>query len=268
MEDDEPAGGAATFPAWALLEYAHMLTLLGPGTTCHFTALSRASLAALVPLLDAVPQPRADFACHAEAFDVLAPLRDVCLLDPQAPHALSVRDAGLHAARQAPAQGSSADAGAADASASSTASASTTAAPAASVPDGPFTHFLFGGILGDDPPRDRTAALRLRGPPRRHLGAMQMTTDTALGVTSAVVEHGRALALADTEQHGPGGACEWVDAPELHFGRGESVSMPFRYLLDPAPAPPRAKDAGQRRPLMPPGMRELIRSDLDRAFEF
>jgi hypothetical protein len=46
------------------------------------------------------------------------------------------------------------------------------------------------------------------------------------------------------------------------------VSMPFRYLLDPAPAPPRAKDAGQRRPLMPPGMRELIRSDLDRAFEF
>ena len=42
--------------------------------------------------------------------------------------------------------------------------------------------------LGDDPPRDRTAELRVLGFPRRHLGSVQMTTDTALGVTKRVVE--------------------------------------------------------------------------------
>jgi ribosome biogenesis SPOUT family RNA methylase Rps3 len=42
--------------------------------------------------------------------------------------------------------------------------------------------------LGDDPPRDRTAELRALGFPTRHLGSVQMTTDTALGVTKRVVE--------------------------------------------------------------------------------
>lgn len=42
--------------------------------------------------------------------------------------------------------------------------------------------------LGDDPPRDRTAELRVLGFPTRHLGPIQMTTDTALGVTKLVVD--------------------------------------------------------------------------------
>jgi len=41
--------------------------------------------------------------------------------------------------------------------------------------------------LGDYPPRDRTSELRVFGFPRRHLGPVQMTTDTALGVTKIVV---------------------------------------------------------------------------------
>lgn len=40
---------------------------------------------------------------------------------------------------------------------------------------------------GDDPPRDRTGELRALGFPTRHLGPIQMTTDTALGVTKLVV---------------------------------------------------------------------------------
>jgi hypothetical protein len=48
--------------------------------------------------------------------------------------------------------------------------------------------FVDGVGLGDDPPRDRTAELRVLGFPRRHLGSVQMTTDTALGVTKRVVE--------------------------------------------------------------------------------
>jgi ribosome biogenesis SPOUT family RNA methylase Rps3 len=42
-------------------------------------------------------------------------------------------------------------------------------------------------VIGDDPPRDRTSELRVLGFPRRHLGPVQMTTDTALGVTKLVV---------------------------------------------------------------------------------
>ena len=41
---------------------------------------------------------------------------------------------------------------------------------------------------GDDPPRDRTGELRKLGFPTRHLGNVQMTTDTALGVTKIVVQ--------------------------------------------------------------------------------
>lgn len=43
-------------------------------------------------------------------------------------------------------------------------------------------------VTGDDPPRDRTSELRVLGFPTRHLGPIQMTTDTALGVTKLVVE--------------------------------------------------------------------------------
>jgi len=109
-----------------------------------------------------------------------------------------------------------------------------------------FEWFLFGGILGDDPPRDRTAELRVCGFPSRHLGPIQMTTDTALAVTKRIVQDGKTL-----------DQLPWSVRPELVFSPKERVEMPFRYLASPD---------GQ--PIMPDGMRELIRKDLDRAFEF
>lgn len=54
--------------------------------------------------------------------------------------------------------------------------------------DSKFDLFLFGGILGDDPPRDRTKELRQLGYEGRHLDKVQMTTDTALAVTRRVIE--------------------------------------------------------------------------------
>ena len=51
-----------------------------------------------------------------------------------------------------------------------------------------FDIFLYGGILGDDPPRDRTGELRKLGFEGRHLKEVQMTTDTAVGVSKRVVE--------------------------------------------------------------------------------
>lgn len=38
--------------------------------------------------------------------------------------------------------------------------------------------------------------------------------------------------------------------------------MPFRYIRDESAA------SGKPEPLMPPGMREHIKKDLDRSFEF
>ncbi|OAV87836.1 hypothetical protein PTTG_10225, partial [Puccinia triticina 1-1 BBBD Race 1] len=102
-----------------------------------------------------------------------------------------------------------------------------------------FRWFLFGGILGDDPPRDRTAQLRVCGFPSRHLGAIQMTTDTAVAVTKRIVEDNRTLEDLN-----------WVVKPELVFSPKERVEMPFRYLALPN---------GQ--PIMPDGMKELIRKD-------
>jgi hypothetical protein len=49
---------------------------------------------------------------------------------------------------------------------------------------------------GDDPPRDRTGELRALGFEGRRLGPVQMTTDTALGVTKAVVQDKGACARA------------------------------------------------------------------------
>jgi ribosome biogenesis SPOUT family RNA methylase Rps3 len=59
-----------------------------------------------------------------------------------------------------------------------------------------FDVFLFGGILGDDPPRDRTSELRKKGFEGRRLGPKQMTTDTAVRVTRMVVEDKSEFAIS------------------------------------------------------------------------
>ncbi|EME84789.1 uncharacterized protein MYCFIDRAFT_112257, partial [Pseudocercospora fijiensis CIRAD86] len=114
-----------------------------------------------------------------------------------------------------------------------------------------FDGFLFGGILGDDPPRDRTGDLRKLGFPGRRLGPEQMTTDTAVRTTRIVVQEGKKLDEID-----------YVDRPEIHVpsqpnrdGKGptESISMPFKYVKGP-----------DGKPIMPTGMHELLASDADK----
>ncbi|GAA6047359.1 hypothetical protein JCM3770_001264 [Rhodotorula araucariae] len=109
-----------------------------------------------------------------------------------------------------------------------------------------YDWFLFGGILGDDPPRDRTGQLRAHGFPGRHLGPVQMTTDTALGVTSLVVSGGKTL-----------DAITFVDHPTISFGPHEGVEMPFRYIVD--------DKTGE--PILPKGMREHLKADMDRSMD-
>ncbi|OJD20923.1 hypothetical protein ACJ73_07742 [Blastomyces percursus] len=108
-----------------------------------------------------------------------------------------------------------------------------------------FEVFLFGGILGDDPPRDRTSELRQKGYAGRRLGPKQMTTDTAVRVTRLV-----------TQSKVPLEDIPYVDFPELRLNEHESTEMPFRYV--------KGEDG---KPIMPEGMVELIKSDSDKGLE-
>ncbi|KAL2019724.1 hypothetical protein VTK56DRAFT_9261 [Thermocarpiscus australiensis] len=108
-----------------------------------------------------------------------------------------------------------------------------------------FDVFLFGGILGDDPPRDRTSELRKKGFEGRRLGPVQMTTDTAVRVTRLVVQGKTSL------QEIP-----YLDYPELKFNEHESTQMPFRYV--------KGEDG---KAIMPEGMVDLIRKDSDKAID-
>mmetsp|Transcript_78695 Transcript_78695/g.163664 ORF Transcript_78695/g.163664 Transcript_78695/m.163664 type:complete len:313 (-) Transcript_78695:20-958(-) len=144
-----------------------------------------------------------------------------------------------------------------------------------------FDALVFGGILGNVHELgdgkygsdDRTAELRdFKFVHRRHLGEMQMTTDTAVLFCHKVLEE--AMALAEIP---------FIDSPEIRaLGEGEGEAAPkekkpkqkdeddlfgdddgfivmegFRYYAELQPD-------GTRQPKMPEGMRELQLSDLDK----
>ncbi|KAI9208456.1 SAM-dependent RNA methyltransferase [Polychytrium aggregatum] len=100
---------------------------------------------------------------------------------------------------------------------------------------------LFGGILGDDPPRDRTKELRVMGFKGRHLGPVQMTTDTAVMTSQHVLEKGIPL-----------DELKFIDHPEIVLSKRETVQMPFRYLLN-----------SEGKMIMPPGFKKLLRKGND-----
>jgi len=189
-----------------------MCTLAGPDASVAFTHLSSAAAAALTTALpSAASEPRpARAACHEEGVLALMQAQGIA------------RDRVCLLDPKAPLALSPSDDG--------------------------FTWFLFGGILGDDPPRDRTAELRALGFPTRHLGSVQMTTDTALGVTKCVVEDRVPL-----EQ------IPYVDYPTIRFNTHESVEMPFRYMISPG-----TKDE----PLLPPGMKAHLHAELNESIDF
>ncbi|KAF7302102.1 hypothetical protein MIND_00777000 [Mycena indigotica] len=207
MEDDDDSPKA--IPPWVELEYAHMRSLAGPAAQIHFTSLSSASRSSLSTV--SIPaEGLADASCHQAGIMQLMEERGVELSK------VCLLDPKAEKAL-APEDG-----------------------------DGEFEWFLFGGILGDDPPRDRTSELRVRGFPTRHLGPVQMTTDTALGVTKKVV-HDKV----------PLDKIPYVDFPTIRFNAKESVEMPFRYIANE-----------KSEPILPVGMRDLLHEDLNKSFDF
>jgi len=127
-----------------------------------------------------------------------------------------------------------------------------------------FDAVVFGGILGNIEVRDdgtygsddRTSEIRSDFVHRRHLGPMQMTTDTAVLVTQLVLEEGRPLP-----------DIPFLDSPEIGAdaaedgGQGASaedcVCMEgFRYVGKRGPT-------GEWEPILPKGMRELLQRSAD-----
>ncbi|KAJ4490044.1 SAM-dependent RNA methyltransferase [Lentinula aciculospora] len=152
MEEDDEA--SKIIPPWVELEYAHMRKLAGPESYVHFTHLSKTSSKSLTTkFAELSSDGQAEAICHESGVLDLIKERLNGSLEK-----VCLLDPKAEK-ELSPEDG-----------------------------DGRFEWFLFGGILGDDPPRDRTAELRVMGFPTRHLGPTQMTTDTALGVTKHVVQ--------------------------------------------------------------------------------
>lgn len=103
-----------------------------------------------------------------------------------------------------------------------------------------FKYFIFGGILGDHPPRDRTGELKAKlNCPTRRLGNLQMTTDTAVRTTQIILE--KETKFEDIK---------FIDYPEIRFSKHEATEMPFRYVLD-----------NEGTPIFPTGMVDLIHAE-------
>lgn len=133
-----------------------MLTLVGPSSSVHFTSLSGSSIPPLQSYLS-TQNPASSSKAGLHTSSILDTLPDLSPPVPKARVCLLDPRAEKELAPE-------------DAEV--------------------FDLFLYGGILGDDPPRDRTGELRKLGFEGRHLGPVQMTTDTAVGVTKIVVEDG------------------------------------------------------------------------------
>lgn len=104
-----------------------------------------------------------------------------------------------------------------------------------------------------------------------------MTTDTAVNVTKRVVEDRSKLLFLDHLTVVinfffiivPLDEVPYIDYPEIFFSRHESVTMPFRYIAESKTIT--TKDGEQKtikKPLMPPGMLELLKKDNEMTLDF
>ncbi len=84
-----------------------------------------------------------------------------------------------------------------------------------------FKYFIFGGILGDYPPKKRTKKelTRRLGFSARNIGKKQMSTDNAVYVTREILKGKKFKDL------------NFKDKIEIKLGKLDSVILPYRYIL-------------------------------------
>jgi ribosome biogenesis SPOUT family RNA methylase Rps3 len=87
---------------------------------------------------------------------------------------------------------------------------------------GKFRYFIFGGILGDYPPRKRTKdelTSKFKRIASYNIGKEQMSTDNAVKVVKEIYDGT------------PFENMQFKDEIEIRTAEGESVMFPFRYLV-------------------------------------
>ena len=98
-----------------------------------------------------------------------------------------------------------------------------------------FEYVVFGGILGDDPPRGRNEVLQKLYCESRSLGSKQMSTDTAAMVTHMILNGTKMKDIT------------FQDTIELETGENDAVVLPYRYVIK------------NGKPILPPGLFEMLR---------
>ena len=100
-----------------------------------------------------------------------------------------------------------------------------------------FNYFIFGGILGDDPPKERTKdeLTKFLPYPAFNLGNAQMSTDTAVIVTKLICD-GKKLSDLKFQQ-----------GIEIKISEYEEVHLPYKYLVI------------KNKVLLAPGIAEMLR---------
>ncbi len=81
---------------------------------------------------------------------------------------------------------------------------------------------VFGGILGDYPPRERTKeelTILMSNPLVRNLGKVQLPTDNAVYLAKEILA-GKTISQM-----------QFSDNIEINFAKGLSMQLPFRYVL-------------------------------------
>ena len=85
-----------------------------------------------------------------------------------------------------------------------------------------FKYFIFGGILGDYPPRKRTKEeLTIHFPicETRHIGKEQLSTDNAVFTVKQILDGKKFSEL------------KFKDSPNIEINEFESINLPYRYNL-------------------------------------
>ena len=89
-----------------------------------------------------------------------------------------------------------------------------------------FEYFLFGGILGDNPPRGRTKGIIRKLEENglkfelRNLGEKQMPTDTAAYTAKKILEGEKLEKI------------KFIDSIEIEINENELVMLPYRYAVE------------------------------------
>ena len=61
----------------------------------------------------------------------------------------------------------------------------------------------------------------------------------------------------------------YIDGPEVFFSKHESVNMPFRYIAETKEITTKSGEKKTiRKPIMPPGMLELLKKDSEQSLDF